>query len=171
MSGSEGKPPVKRKGPYKRKPVDERLKTPKRPGRHNHEPTPETRGLVRMLVLLGRTQDEIAAAANLDRKTLRKHYRKDLDEAYLQTGASLMQTAILKAQGGTKPNVEKADASMLRWLLERRYDIKPPMQEHRVGHYDLSKLTDEQLEQIEAAEAILASVASAGGAEGGEGEA
>ena len=126
--------------------------------------------MVRMLLMLNRTQDEIAAAAGIDEKTLRKHYADEIATAKLKTGGALMQTAMLKALGGSGDNArwQDADPGLLKWLLERVYDVKPAAQRHVVGQFDLSKLTDEQIDQFET---LLGLVAPTGGDPSGEDEA
>src|SRR6185312_18212 len=145
--GRPRKPGAKPKGTHKYATIPPEIRTPRDRGRPKHVPNATSRGLVRMLVILRRTHEEIAAAGGLDPKTLRRHYREDLDRAYDQTGAQLMQTALMVALGGAGPSARWQDAniSMLIFLLKTRFGFKPPAQEHMIGHYDLSKLSDEQL--------------------------
>jgi hypothetical protein len=58
---------------------------------HNeyYEPTDKARTLVRKLSMLGVAQDKIALKLGIDTKTLRKHFREDLDEGDVEAFASV----------------------------------------------------------------------------------
>jgi hypothetical protein len=57
-----------------------RKKPPKRPAhRPAHAPTDQLRALVKQLRIDGHTEDKVAEALDIDPKTLRKHYRAELD--------------------------------------------------------------------------------------------
>jgi hypothetical protein len=49
-------------------------------GRPPHEPDDRTRGIVESAAAFGITQDDIATHLGINADTLRKHYRKELDE-------------------------------------------------------------------------------------------
>lgn len=51
----------------------------RRRGREPHEPTALSRNAVEMLVAAGVPQDQIAATVGCSGKTLRKHYREEID--------------------------------------------------------------------------------------------
>ena len=51
--------------------------------RKSHEPTAETRSNVKALASVGTTQEHIAIYLDIDVKTLRKHYRRELDTALM----------------------------------------------------------------------------------------
>lgn len=63
-----------------------------------HEPTDENRALVRRAVAVGITQALIASYLDIGEKTLRKHYRKELDdgltEVIIKVGSSLIERAL-----------------------------------------------------------------------------
>jgi hypothetical protein len=48
------------------------------PGRPEHIPTVQNRNKVRLLLAMGHTQAKVAAALDVDPKTLRKHYSPEL---------------------------------------------------------------------------------------------
>lgn len=68
--------------------------------RKQHEPTKATRDTVSMHALVGTPQEIIADVLNIDSKTLRKHYRKELDIALHQANASIGGALFNKAKNG-----------------------------------------------------------------------
>lgn len=54
-----------------------------------HKPTDKKRGEVAALVSYGMTQEEIAACLCIDRKTLRKHYKHELETGALKANAKI----------------------------------------------------------------------------------
>lgn len=63
-----------------------------------HESTVETRSNVKALASVGTTQEHIAVYLDIDVKTLRKHYRRELDTALIlanqQVASSLFNQAV-----------------------------------------------------------------------------
>jgi hypothetical protein len=147
-------------------------------GRPEHAPDKRARRLVEMLSMLNFRQETIADVLGCDGKTLRKHYRRELDVSYAELGAQLMNVGVrraLGAYGGSKPDEaqpdpEKVDPVLWKFLMERRFGMVPPPQrlQHSgaVGSYDLSALSDEDLDRLEQIHAKLAATA---GDQGGEG--
>ncbi len=80
------------------------LKEPKEgAGRPEHEPTNENRNKIMMLLAIGNTIGDVAAAVGLSTKTLRKHYSPLLEArrvARLQLDAQLWAALYQKAIGG-----------------------------------------------------------------------
>lgn len=103
------------------------------PGRPEHKPTPRDRQLVKTLVGLGQNQDFIARSMGIDPKTLRAHYREELDCAKGELMAVAGQTLISKMLGGLDPRARdwrKADTALLIWYSkammgwrEQRHDV------------------------------------------------
>ena len=56
------------------------------------EPTDEQRRLVRTLAGFGVPQDDIAKHLDVDPKTLRKHFRPDIDRGALEANAKVAQS-------------------------------------------------------------------------------
>ena len=56
------------------------------------EPTDEQRRLVRALAGFGVPQDDIAKHLDVDPKTLRKHFRSDIDRGALEANAKVAQS-------------------------------------------------------------------------------
>ena len=159
----QGKPTTKRKAAPKR--------TPKPNGHPVHEVTNTTKRVVENLVLLGHKQEKIACVLGIDPKTLRKHYRDQLDNANERNLALLMNTALMQAVGGPELKWKEANPGMTKWLLQVLGGLKEPARNINlggaVGTYDLSQLSDDQLAQLHA---LLSNAAIAGGVGSGDGE-
>lgn len=57
--------------------------------RRAHAPTDKTRAEVSALTSFGITQDEISTYLDIDLKTLRKHYRRELDTGTIKANAAM----------------------------------------------------------------------------------
>lgn len=78
-----------------------------------HRPTENTRGQVQALAgYLGLPQAEVAACLGITEKTLRKHYRADLDHATVKANATVAEALFTKAINGDT-------AAMIFWLKAR----------------------------------------------------
>ena len=66
----------------------------------------DTRAKVADFTCAGFTQDDIAQYFNIDDKTLRKHYRDELDKAKLEMIRGLSQNAYQMALGGSEKMTE-----------------------------------------------------------------
>ena len=64
-----------------------------------HEPTVTTRAEVAALASYGVPQNEIATYIDVDAKTLRKHYRKELDDSMLKANANVAKFLYSAASG------------------------------------------------------------------------
>lgn|SRR5574343_219444 len=80
--------------------------------RAQHAPTKQTREVVRAYTLAGTAQEIIAARLEIDAKTLRKHYREELDYALAEANAVVSKTLLAKAKAGDT-------VAMLFWLKTR----------------------------------------------------
>jgi len=80
--------------------------------RQPHKPTPETRAQVEALCGYGITEDEISTYIGIAPKTLRKHYRHELDTAVVKANALVARSLHGQATGG---NV----AAAIFWLKVR----------------------------------------------------
>ncbi len=69
-------------------------------GRPPHEPTKATRELVTLHTTIGTTQSILADMLEIDEKTLRKHYRKELDHSKAKANATVGGALFNKAVGG-----------------------------------------------------------------------
>jgi hypothetical protein len=68
-------------------------------GRHPHQPTPQTRAEVSALKSFGVPLDDIAAYIGIDRKTLSKHYKAEIDKAQTQANAAVAKFLYKAASG------------------------------------------------------------------------
>lgn len=66
-----------------------------------HKPTYKTRTEVSALYSFGITQEEIAKYIGIDPKTLRLHYRDELDSAHVKANAKVGQFLFQNASGAT----------------------------------------------------------------------
>ena len=86
---------------------------PKKPcGRKQHAPTDAQRKLVELHATVGTTQDMIARVIGIDKKTLRLHYRDELDLSMAKANATIGGALFNTAKGGDT-------ASMTFWLKTR----------------------------------------------------
>jgi len=77
------------------------------------EPTEEQRRLVRAMAGFGIRQDDIAAHLEIDPKTLRKHFRRELDRGAVEANAKVAQSLFNMATQGN--NV----AAAIFWMKAR----------------------------------------------------
>jgi hypothetical protein len=77
-----------------------------------HEPTEATRETVRLHATVGTTQEVIADIIGIDPKTLRKHYREELDQSSAKAIAQVGGHLYRKAIGGDT-------AAMIFWMKTR----------------------------------------------------
>lgn len=68
--------------------------------RKPHEPTDATRQLVSLHAAIGTPQEDIATAMDIDAKTLRKHYRSELDKGATLANARVGKALFDKATSG-----------------------------------------------------------------------
>lgn len=78
----------------------------------SHEPTKTTRDTVMMHAMVGTPQEDIARVLDIDSKTLRVHYRDELDLAVAKANATIGGALFNKAKGGDT-------AAMIFWMKTR----------------------------------------------------
>lgn len=81
-------------------------------GHPPYKVTEADRKKVRILASLGMRQVDIAAAFEIDLKTLRKYYREELDDGKLQTNSAVARSLYNMATDSKKPQV----AAAIFWL-------------------------------------------------------
>ena len=101
-----------------------------------HSPSDEERRTVKALSGYGVPQEDIAIHMDMDAKTLRKHYRRELDRGTIEANAKVAQTLF------TMATVDKNVAAAIFWMKAR-------------GGWREKPLPDEQPEQVPAVTKIV----------------
>jgi hypothetical protein len=122
------------------------------PPDRTHYPTDAQRQLVKLHATIGTTHEVIADIIGIDAKTLRKHYREELDLASAQANATIGGALFNKAKAGDT-------TAMIFWMKTRA----GWRERHQIDHtssdgsmtpkqIDLSSLSSEALAEIIAAQ-------------------
>jgi transposase-like protein len=82
------------------------------PPDRTHYPTDAQRQLVQLHATIGTTHEVIADIIGIDAKTLRKHYREELDQSMAKANAQIGGALFNKAKGGDT-------AAMIFWMKTR----------------------------------------------------
>jgi ABC-type branched-subunit amino acid transport system substrate-binding protein len=110
--------------------------------RQSHKPDPAVRRQVETLAAYGIPEHEISRVVGIDPKTLRKHYRDELDLGETKANAQVAGFLFNAARGG---NV----TAQIFWLKTRaRWKETPSEHWHAVGTFDIAMLTDAALAKI-----------------------
>jgi hypothetical protein len=88
---------------------------------------------------------DVARVLGIDPKTLRKHYRDELDTGHIKATAKVAEFLFKKA---TTEGTQAVTAAIF-WLKTRGGWREAP-QDHRVGVVDVTKLSDAELERMTA---------------------
>ena len=102
------------------------------------EATPEQRRTVKTMAGFGVPQEDIAIFLGIDAKTLRKHFRDELDRGVTEANAKVAQSLFQMATQG------KNVAAAIFWMKARagwreKIEVKPVMDE-------VSQMSDAELE-------------------------
>jgi hypothetical protein len=128
-------------------------------------PTAEQRKLVQTMAAAGIQSEAICLVMGVSGKTLRKHYRAELDTAVTRANAMVASSLYMKA---IKGNV----VAQIFWLKTRAGWKEPEriqvQHSGAIGHYDLTKLSTDEIREIVAK---LEPASVAGPAQGGTGAA
>ena len=112
--------------------------------RKAHEPDPALRRQVETMSAYGIPEDDISRVVGIDPKTLRKHYRDELDLGTTKANAQVAGFLFNSARNG---NV----TAQIFWL-KTRASWKETPSEHRhmgaFGTFDVREMSDEALERI-----------------------
>jgi hypothetical protein len=108
-------------------------------------PTLEQRKLVRSMAAAGITSEAICLVIGVSGKTLRKHYRNELDTSAIRANAVVAGSLYRKAVNG---NV----VAQIFWLKTRGGWKEPEriqvQHSGAIGHYDLTKLSTDEIKEI-----------------------
>jgi hypothetical protein len=122
-----------------------------------HKPTDETRSVAQALSGFGVRQDDIAKHMGIDPKTLRQHYRAELDMGEINANVKVAQTLYEQA---TDPDNPKSTTAAIFWLKARagwseRVIVDNTSSDGSMtpkGGLDVSKLSTDALAEIMAAQ-------------------
>jgi hypothetical protein len=110
-------------------------------GRRAHKPDPASRRQVEAMAAYGIPEIDIARVVGVDPKTLRKHYRDELDMGETKANAQVAGFLFNAARSG---NV----TAQIFWLKTRARWRETPLELRHsgsVGRRELSEITDEEL--------------------------
>ena len=115
------------------------------------EPSEEQRRLVRVMVGFGVRQDDIATHLKIDVKTLRRHFRRELDRGMVEANLKVAQSLFAMATSGN--NV----AAAIFWMKARAGWSEKERIEHGIGPLTVisgvpraNDLSDDELARIAA---------------------
>ncbi len=80
-----------------------------------HAPTDESKRMVESTSGLGLPQEQIAILVGIDDKTLRKHYRTELDMGKAKANGQIAKTLYSKAVGGDTTSLIWWTKTQMRW--------------------------------------------------------
>lgn len=100
-------------------------------GRPRHQQTPENRKLAETVAGLGLPHEQIGALLGIDDKTLRKHYRLELDQGIAKANSNVVKSLYSKAVDGdvtaciwwTKTRLGWKDTSRIDQIVTFKRDI------------------------------------------------
>jgi hypothetical protein len=112
-------------------------------GRRAHRPEPTGRRQVEAMAAYGVPESDIARVVGIDAKTLRKHYRDELDNGAIKATARVAESLYRKAIGDGAQSVTAA----IFWL-KTRGRWREATQAHEIGVFDLKSTTDEEIQRM-----------------------
>lgn len=118
-----------------------------------HSPSEETRAEVRALSGFGITQDDIARYLDIDPKTLRKHYRDELDTGTTHANAEVARSLHKQAtEGGNVAAAIFWMKARAGWREKQEVELSGPGG-GPIATLDASKLSDAALKELMSARA------------------
>jgi len=108
--------------------------------RKAHQPDPAQRRQVETLAAYGIPETDISRVVEIDPKTLRKHYRDELDLGQTKANAQVAGFLFNSARNG---NV----TAQIFWLKTRAQWKEAPTQLQYEAKLDVRQMTDEELER------------------------
>lgn len=138
---------------------------PPKPQGNRRVYSPEIRKMVETMAGYGIAQRDIAKSLKIAYNTLRKHFAEELERGVINTNFQVQESLFKKATGEGQASVTAA----IYWTKVRCGWKEPPQSIRHsgtIGSYDLTKLSDEQLQQLET---LLGPLADDPGNKGREG--
>ena len=89
---------------------------------NEHIPNAENKRLVETSAGLGLPHEQIGALIGIDDKTLRKHYRTELDVGKAKASAQIAKTLFNKAQGGDTTALIWWTKAQMRWAETQKQE-------------------------------------------------
>lgn len=117
-------------------------------GRPNYKPSDEHRKMVEAMASVGVPQDEICVVIGIDAKTLRKHFREELDSAMIKANAKVAANLYRQA---TKDDFKAAPAAMFWAKTRMGWREKLDLNHSGTINVDFSRMTDDELDEFIAA--------------------
>lgn len=115
----------------------------------SHEPNKVTRDTVKLHATVGTPQTDIARLLNIDAKTLRKHYRDELDLSLVQANATVGGALFNKAKGGDITAMIWWTKTRMGWSEKKQLEhTSPDGSMAPPGAFDASKLSSDTLEEL-----------------------
>lgn len=90
---------------------------------HEHLPTDESRRLVESSSGLGLPHESIAVLVGIDDKTLRKHYRQELDMGKAKANGQIAKTLFSKATAGDTTALIWWTKTQMRWAETVKQEV------------------------------------------------
>lgn len=119
------------------------------------EPTEEQRNLVKGFAAVGLPQSQIASYIGIDKVTLLKYFRKELDHGMIEANSQIAKTLYQKAMSGNIAAAIFWAKARMGWSerIIHANDVDNPMpsanQTVNINQMDLSKLSEDELDQLE----------------------
>ena len=88
-----------------------------------HEPTEEKRKLVETSSGFGLPHEQIATLVGIDDKTLRKHYRAELDMGKAKANGQIAKTLFSKAVGGDTTSLIWWTKTQMKWAETIKQEV------------------------------------------------
>ena len=99
-------------------------------GRPAYKPDPVTRRQVEAMAAYGIPEADIATVVEIDPKTLRRHYRRELDTGHIKANTKVAENLYRRATGEGREAVTAA----IFWLKTRARWKETTVQEREVTH-------------------------------------
>ena len=101
-------------------------------GRPGHKPDPMLRRQVEAMAGYGVTEAQIAGLIGVDAKTLRKHYRDELDHGHVKANVKVAENLFRKATGEGREAVTAA----IFWMKARAQWREVSLHQHDVAAHE-----------------------------------